>query len=143
MTRLLGIDIGTTATKAIVIDADAVRLSQILANLLDNAGKWARSKIVLSFTCNSEGAVTATISDDGPGIPEHELARVFELGVRLDSSMPGSGLGLAIARDLAKALGLELTLVNRPIGLAGILSPAPCNVAPQNSALASELKPQS
>ena len=129
--------------EGMALPIDPVDYGELLANLLDNAGKWARSKIVLSFTCNSEGAVTATISDDGPGIPEHELARVFELGVRLDSSMPGSGLGLAIARDLAKALGLELTLVNRPIGLAGILSPAPCNVAPQNSALALELKPQS
>jgi signal transduction histidine kinase len=109
---------------SMALPIDPVDYGELLANLLDNAGKWARSQVVLSFASNPQGAVTATISDDGPGIPEAELERVFELGVRLDPAMPGSGLGLAIARDLAETLGLKLVLVNQATGITGILGPA-------------------
>ena len=91
--------------------------AELLSILLDNAGKWARGEVVLAFACTADGAITATIRDDGPGIPEADLARVFDLGVRLDSAMPGSGLGLAIARDLAATLGLRLDLANSAPGL--------------------------
>ncbi len=107
----------------LALPIDPVDYGELLANLLDNAGKWARTQVVLSFAGNPRSEITATIRDDGPGIPEEELERVFELGVRLDPAMPGSGLGLAIARDLAQTLGLQLVLVNQAIGVAGILSP--------------------
>ena len=96
---------------------DPVDYAELLSILLDNAGKWASAEVVLAFACDADGAITATISDDGPGIPEPELARVFDLGVRLDPAVPGSGLGLAIARDLAATLGLRLNLANRAQGL--------------------------
>lgn len=102
---------------------DPVDYSELLASLLDNAGKWARLQVVLNFASNADGRITATITDDGPGIPEAELERVFELGVRLDPAMPGSGLGLAMARDLAETLGLKLVLINQVPGFAAILSP--------------------
>lgn len=99
------------------LPVDPVDYAELLSILLDNAGKWARGEVVLAFACTADGAITATIRDDGPGIPEADLARVFDLGVRLDSAMPGSGLGLAIARDLAATLGLRLDLANSAPGL--------------------------
>lgn len=99
------------------LPVDPVDYAELLSILLDNAGKWARAEVVLAFACDADGAITATIRDDGPGIAEPELARVFELGVRLDPAVPGSGLGLAIARDLAATLGLRLDLANRVPGL--------------------------
>lgn len=99
------------------LPVDPVDYAELLSILLDNAGKWASAEVVLAFTCAADGAITATISDDGPGIPAPELARVFDLGVRLDPAVPGSGLGLAIARDLAATLGLRLDLTNRAQGL--------------------------
>ena len=99
------------------LPVDPVDYAELLSILLDNAGKWARDDVVLAFACTADGATTATIRDDGPGIPEADHARVFDLGVRLDPAMPGSGLGLAIARDLAATLGLRLDLANSAPGL--------------------------
>lgn len=109
----------------LVLPVDPVDFAELLAILLDNAGKWAKVQVVLALACNSEGEVTVTISDDGPGAPEAELHRIFELGVRLDPEMQGSGLGLAIARDLAKTLGFSLTLANGTPGMiATLMAPA-------------------
>ena len=97
---------------------DAVDYAELLSILLDNAGKWAASEVVLTFAAGADCSITATISDDGPGLPEGSLERAFDLGVRFDPAMPGTGLGLAIARDLAGTLGLDLELANRFPGCA-------------------------
>ncbi len=96
---------------------DAVDYAELLSILLDNAGKWARQNVTLTFTQTRDGAVITSIQDDGPGIKADNLAAAFEIGSRFDPAMPGSGLGLAIARDLAENLGLDLQLHNRPQGL--------------------------
>lgn len=100
----------------LVLPVDPVDFAELIAILLDNAGKWAKIQVVLTLACNSEGEVTVTIIDDGPGIPEAELDRVFSLGVRLDPAMPGSGLGLTIARDIARIHNLDLVLANGESG---------------------------
>jgi signal transduction histidine kinase len=102
----------------VTLPLDAVDYAELLSILLDNAGKWAASEVVLAFTVGAAGGITATISDDGPGLPAESLERAFELGVRFDPAMPGTGLGLAIARDLAGTLGLDLELANRSPGCA-------------------------
>ena len=64
--------------------------------------------------------MTLRVRDQGPGIPETELERVFEPFYRLESSRSrdtgGTGLGLSIARNIARAHGGELTLRNHPRG---------------------------
>lgn len=74
-------------------------LEEVLGNLIDNAAKWARERVLVSTTV-SRGKLVIRVEDDGPGMPAdmHELA--FKPGERLDESTPGSGLGLAIARDV-------------------------------------------
>ena len=105
----------------LVLPLDPVDFAELLSILLDNAGKWARSAVTLSFECDGAGALTAEIGDDGPGMTERDVDRAFEVGTRFDPKMPGSGLGLAIARDLAEAMGLDLNLRNGNCGLiAGI-----------------------
>jgi signal transduction histidine kinase len=58
--------------------------------------------------------VYITISDDGPGIPEPWRERVFESFVRRDETSPGAGVGLFAARHLARAMGGDLRLEDRP-----------------------------
>lgn len=99
------------------LPVDAVDYSELLSILLDNAGKWARSEVELTFVCDSDGVVIARISDDGPGMTSAELADAFLLGSRFDTTKPGAGLGLAIARDIADAMGAELEIVNGETGL--------------------------
>jgi signal transduction histidine kinase len=88
---------------------EAQDLQEMLGNLLDNAGRWARQ--VVSFTAEHWGErLLITIEDDGPGISPHQRAAALTRGVRLDESAPGSGLGLHIVADLAALYGGTLAL---------------------------------
>lgn len=95
--------------------------AEILSNLLDNAGKWARSGVVVDWT-PQEGDVLITVVDDGPGIPADERAGIFAVGRRLDEQAPGHGLGLTIARDVARSYGGEIELTDRSDGASGLLA---------------------
>jgi len=103
--------------EGIVLPLDPVDFAELLSILLDNAGKWARSKVTLTFGCDSVGNLLAEIEDDGPGMSEEDIARAFEVGTRFDADMAGSGLGLAIARDLAESMGVNLVLKATGTGL--------------------------
>lgn len=87
-----------------VVAMDADDLSEILNNLLDNAGKWARSTIRIAAS-NHEIAVC----DDGPGIAADFREAAFAIG-QSGSAAGGSGLGLAIARAIARDYGGDITL---------------------------------
>ena len=90
-------------------------LDEMLGNLLDNACKWARARIVVSSAA-STGSVSVTVDDDGPGIDPSMRALVLQRGVRADEAAPGSGLGLAIVRDLAEVYGGSIALDSSPLG---------------------------
>jgi signal transduction histidine kinase len=93
-------------------------LKRCLMNLVDNALKFGR-RAMISVDDDTE-ALVIRVSDEGPGIAEESLERVFEPFYRLDHSRSrdtgGTGLGLSIARDIAQAHGGTLTLRNRPEG---------------------------
>lgn len=99
---------------------DPVDLTELLSNLLDNAGKWASRRVVVSVTGGA--APVLAIADDGPGLTPDQAARAGQAGLRFDASRPGSGLGLAIARDIAERYGLVLSLTRRPDGAAGLVA---------------------
>jgi signal transduction histidine kinase len=96
-------------------------LEEMIGNLLDNAGKWAKSRVSLSIA-QEEGddsghsTLVVNIDDDGPGLEPHLRAQATERGRRLDETKPGSGLGLSIVVDLAAAYGGELVLDDSPAG---------------------------
>lgn len=83
---------------------------EVIGNLLDNALKWATSKVMLTADQHDDGLVMIKISDDGPGIPKNEIPKATRSGQRLDVSKPGTGLGLAIAHDLIHAYGGKVLL---------------------------------
>jgi signal transduction histidine kinase len=121
-----------------VVATDEKRLRQVLLNLLSNAIKFTPSGTVsLDLSYRSQIAVF-TIRDTGPGIPEADLARIFEPFERGSTpaarSTPGTGLGLTIADLLAQLLGGEITVAAAPGGgtqarlrlmLASVAQPAP------------------
>ena len=107
--------------KRVVLPLDPVDYAEVLSILLDNAGKWARREVRVSFAAGGAGGGSVTIADDGPGLPEPLIEQAFAVGTRFDPAAAGSGLGLAIARDLCAAMGLELTLANGAAGLAATL----------------------
>ncbi|HFT6994907.1 MAG: sensor histidine kinase [Stenotrophomonas maltophilia] len=91
-------------------------LEEMLGNLLDNAGKWARHEVRLRALAQQD-RLHIEVRDDGPGLDEAKLESVLQRGVRLDERVEGSGLGLAIAADIAASHGGSLRLSNENPGL--------------------------
>ncbi|KOQ72058.1 ATP-binding protein [Stenotrophomonas maltophilia] len=91
-------------------------LEEMLGNLLDNAGKWARHDVRLRALAQQD-RLHIEVRDDGPGLDEAKLESVLQRGVRLDERVEGSGLGLAIAADIAASHGGSLRLSNENPGL--------------------------
>ena len=90
-------------------------LEEILGNVLDNACKWARSRVTIESSTEGERVVVA-VDDDGPGIPPSERDAVLRRGVRADEAVPGTGLGLAIVRELVELYGGAISLESSPLG---------------------------
>jgi signal transduction histidine kinase len=110
------------ATRSILGKPQALR--RCLTNLIANAVKFGSQASVI---VEDGSALVIRVRDDGPGIPEDQLERVFEPFYRLESSRNrdtgGSGLGLSIARDVIQAHGGSLVLRNLPVrGLEAVLT---------------------
>ncbi len=97
------------------VRADPEKLQQVLINLSTNAIKFTRAGGLVVGSAYTADAVTITVSDTGVGIQEHQLERIFEPFIQVGRSLTnvsheGVGLGLAISRDLARAMGGDLTV---------------------------------
>ena len=102
-----------------VIRGDQTKVEQILINLLSNAIKFTNTGGRIHIYCDRrDRAIGIHVEDNGIGIPPDRLEHVFEpfvqLGRSLTSASEGTGLGLAISRDLARAMGGDLTAVSEP-----------------------------
>jgi len=114
-----GITFHPVTTGPLPVTADPDRVGQVLANLVENAGKYATSKVIVSARAEETWAVV-TVDDDGPGIPEHDRPHVFErlyvarhAPERRENS---SGLGLAIVRELVTSMGGQVAASGAPGG---------------------------
>jgi signal transduction histidine kinase len=90
-------------------------LDEMLGNLIDNACKWATSRVQIGSAIEG-GEIVATIDDNGPGLAAELRETVRQRGVRADEAAPGSGLGLAIVTELAELYGGSITLGSSPLG---------------------------
>lgn len=107
------------AARELTVNGDRRRLCRVFLNLLDNAVKFspAGGRIDVSVTSDSAQSIVVTIDDEGPGIPEFDLTRIFEQFYQVErKNMPikdGSGLGLYYCKMLAEAHGGKLWAENR------------------------------
>jgi signal transduction histidine kinase len=113
-----GLPVMMRPTASLTYDCQATALKRVFTNLLENAVKYGkRAEVAIATLGNS---IEITIDDEGPGIPEAELPKVFQPFYRLEDSRSretgGTGLGLAIAQSIVQAHGGELTLANRSSG---------------------------
>ncbi len=111
---------------------EAQDLSDLIGNLLDNAGKWAHERVSIHAAREARAErdpspfLVAEIDDDGPGLDKSARAEAIERGKRLDESRPGSGLGLSIVVDLAAIYGGSLQLDESPLGGLRAILRLPC-----------------
>jgi len=89
-------------------------LLELLGNLLENAGKWACTRVDIRIDAGTHIGILVT--DDGPGVPAEQRSRLGERGLRLDQRTEGSGIGLAIVRDVVDAYGGELSFTGADSG---------------------------
>jgi signal transduction histidine kinase len=117
-----GIVITLNADPAAKFRGERQDLEEMAGNLVDNACKWAASRVsieVVVETRTQPGAapmLRIMVDDDGRGLSAAERAQVSRRGQRLDESKPGSGLGLSIVSDLAALYGGSLALSDAPTG---------------------------
>ena len=115
---MIGNDVAVESAQPATVDIDVLGMRRVFDNLLENAVKYgSRARVRLSTDATS---AIAEIRDDGPGLPEHELERVFEPFYRSEaarsSDKGGNGLGLAVCRSIARAHGGDVRLIRSAEG---------------------------
>ena len=114
-----GLAIEATLDETEPVAGHAQFLSQLVANLLDNALAYTpEGRIGVSLACGEAGTVRLIVEDSGPGIPPEERERVLRRFVRLDASRTGggSGLGLSLVAGVASLHRATLELDQSPLG---------------------------
>lgn len=92
-------------------------LEEMIGNLVENAAKFAASRVVVRIEPEvSEAHLAVHVEDDGPGLDETGQKQALRRGVRLDEKTPGTGLGLSIVDDLAESYGGRLVLGRSSLG---------------------------
>ncbi|MEP3049655.1 MAG: ATP-binding protein [Roseibium sp.] len=96
-------------------------LEEMTGNLIDNACKWASSKVEISVSLsndptNNRAMFDVIVEDDGPGLTVKQRAEAVQRGKRLDETVPGTGLGLSIVADLAGLYGGTFKLDQSDLG---------------------------
>lgn len=110
-----GISIDVRVAPDHVVRAQREDVDEMVGNLLDNACKWAHSRVSVASERN-DGTVVVVVDDDGPGLAPSLREAVLQRGVRADEAAPGSGFGLAIVRDVAAVYGGSISLAEAPMG---------------------------
>ena len=108
--------------RRVSVDEDFV--SQVVINLVDNALKFSRHAerrvVEIGFRAGHGDAVVLSVRDHGPGVPRRQMKRIFRLFYRVGSELTretaGTGIGLALVRELARAMGATVDVVNREPG---------------------------
>ena len=113
---------------------DREDLLELLGNLMDNACKWAKERVLVTLEQGEK--LTLRVEDDGPGCPGDLLDDLLRRGVRVDESRAGHGLGLAIARDVVTSYGGEIQL-GRSAALGGFEAVIDLPGAPSSTRLPS------
>jgi len=103
------------------IQTDAAKLQDAVRNLVENALNYSpEGRLVQIEATGRDGQVVLTVADEGPGIPEPDLERIFERFYRVDKARSresgGTGLGLSIVKHLVEILGGHVWAANRPEG---------------------------
>lgn len=116
-----GIDLkADVPDKDIVTALDKDMIQKVLMNLMSNASKYAKSKIVVSLSCPDRKTVRVSVIDDGPGVPDKDKDKIFDAYYQVSEDhlarTLGTGLGLSFAKSIAVAHGGSLSVADAPGG---------------------------
>ncbi len=106
--------ISYTIDQSISSFGDREDMLELIGNLLDNAGKWARDKIIINISSLQNEQLKMVIEDNGPGIDAKQQDNLTRRGTRLDESVDGHGLGLSIVHDIIKLYSGSINMTQSP-----------------------------
>ncbi|APZ41854.1 ATP-binding protein [Acidihalobacter ferrooxydans] len=98
---------------------DEHQLMELVGNLLDNAGKWARVRVRLGARRDA-GGIVVRVEDDGPGIAEEQVNALLARGARADTQNPGQGIGLAVVAQIADDYAGAVRITRSELGGARV-----------------------
>jgi two-component system sensor histidine kinase TctE len=113
------VDLGFDGKEPATIRGRSYLVRELIANVVENAMRYSGRGASVTVSVTRPGArfVRLCVEDDGPGIPVHERARVFERFYRVPASAgEGAGLGLSIVQEIAKGHGATVLLLDGPSG---------------------------
>ncbi len=112
-----------------VVAMNQADLTELVGNVLDNASKWAASRVSIQVSNQKshESGWVLCIEDDGAGVDEEQRLRLGQRGLRLDETIAGHGLGLAIVRDICEAYGIDLCFSRSELGGLSVCLTLPVN----------------
>jgi two-component system sensor histidine kinase PhoQ len=89
---------------------------EVVGNLLDNAFKYGRRRIVLTGRVGGDKSTTLGIEDDGDGLDDSEIEKILNRGTRLDEAIEGQGIGLAVVADIVESYNIRLRFARAGLG---------------------------
>ena len=118
--RARAVPVDVAAVSAGRVSGPADSAARVVAHLLDNAARHARSRVAVALRTEPSGEVVLTVDDDGEGIAPEDRRRVFERFTRLGEARTrdngGAGLGLAVVASLVREMGGTVTVGDSPLG---------------------------
>ena len=95
-------------------------LMELVGNLLENAAKWAGTRVVVQCYTDVHARPCLVVEDDGPGVPREKYDTILKRGARLDERVHGNGLGLSIVDDIVNSYGYSLHFFPSEMGGLGV-----------------------
>ncbi len=110
------VQIEASLPKAIMLRMDESDCLEVIGNLLDNAFKYCRGKVVIVVDSGDNEEIQLTIEDDGQGLRQQQVEKILNRGTRLDETSEGQGIGLAVVADIVNSYKIEMAFGRSVLG---------------------------
>ncbi len=110
------VQVESSLPPTIMLRMDESDCLEVIGNLLDNAFKYCRGKVVIVVDRGDNEEIQLTIEDDGQGLRQQQVEKILNRGTRLDETSEGQGIGLAVVADIVNSYKIEMAFGRSVLG---------------------------